>query len=151
MIQALATRGDVVSITPDTTDIMPVGTMNLAAPAGNLSAINAPALWDLGYYGQGVVVANMDTGVDLSHPELSARWRGGSDSWYDPYNQHPTTPTDLNGHGTWTMGVMVAADGSGTTLGVAPQAQWIAVKIFNDSGTATATGNPPGIPVVARP
>src|SRR4030042_6296378 len=113
--------------------------MNLSAPAGNLSAIHAPALWDLGYYGQGVVVANMDTGVDLSHPELGSRWRGGSDSWYDPYNQHPTTPTDISGHGTWTMGVMVAADGSGTTLGVAPQAQWIAVKIFNDSGSATAT------------
>ncbi len=139
VIQELANRADVVNITPDSTDIIPAGTMNLSVPAGNLSAIHAPALWDLGYYGQGVVVANMDTGVDLSHPELGPRWRGGSDSWYDPYNQHPTTPTDLSGHGTWTMGVMVAADGSGTTLGVAPQAQWIAVKIFNDSGSATAT------------
>jgi len=140
VVQELAARVDVLSITPDTIDIVPVGTMNLAAPAGNISAINTPALWDLGYYGQGVVVANMDTGVDLNHPELSARWRGGSDSWYDPYSQHPTTPTDLNGHGTWTMGVMVASDGSGTTLGVAPLAQWIAVKIFNDAGLATATG-----------
>ena len=140
VIQALAARGDVLSITQDSTDIVPVGTMSLAAPAGNISAINAPTLWNMGDYGQGVVVAIMDTGVDLSHPELSARWRGGSDSWYDPYNQHPTTPTDLNGHGTWTMGVMVAADGSGTTIGVAPQAQWVAVKIFNDSGSATATG-----------
>lgn len=140
VVQALAARVDVFSITPDTTDIVPVGTMSLAALEGNISAINAPTLWDMGDYGQGVVVANMDTGVDLNHLELSARWRGGSDSWYDPYNQHPTTPTDLNGHGTWTMGVMVAADGSGTTIGVAPQAQWIAVKIFNDSSSATATG-----------
>jgi subtilisin family serine protease len=139
VIQELAARSDVESITSDTTEIIPVGTVDLAPPAGNLSAINAPALWDLGYSGQGVVVANMDTGVDVSHPELAARWRGGSDSWYDPYNQHPTTPTDISGHGTWTMGVMVAGDGSGTTLGVAPQAQWIAVKIFNDSGSATAT------------
>jgi subtilisin family serine protease len=139
VIQRLASRGDVLSITSDTTDIMPADSITLAAPADNLSAINVPALWNQGYYGQGVVVANMDTGVDLSHPDLSPRWRGGSDSWYDPYNQHPTTPTDLNGHGTWTMGVMVAGDGSGSTLGVAPQAQWIAVKIFNDSGSATAT------------
>jgi subtilisin family serine protease len=139
VIQELATRMDVLSITPDTINIVPVGTQNLAAPASNITAIKAPALWDLGYYGQGVVVANMDTGVDVNHPELASHWRGGSDSWYDPYNQHPITPTDLNGHGTWTMGVMVAGDGSGTTLGVAPQAQWIAVKIFNDSGSATAT------------
>jgi len=138
-IQALATRAEVLSITSDTTDIVPAGSLTLAPPADNLSAIHVSSLWDLGYYGQGVVVANMDTGVDVSHPELSSRWRGGSDSWYDPYNQHPNTPTDLSGHGTWTMGVMVAGDASGVTLGVAPQAQWIAVKIFNDSGSATAT------------
>jgi subtilisin family serine protease len=139
MVQQLAVREEVQSITPDAIDVIPAGTVNLAAASGNIAAINAPALWDLGYYGQGVVVASMDTGVDINHPELAVRWRGGSDSWYDPYNQHPLTPTDLNGHGTWTTGVMVAADASGASLGVAPQAQWIAVKIFNDSGSATAT------------
>ena len=139
MIQELAARDDVLSITPDTTDIVPAGSVDLAAPAGNLSAIHVPELWSLGDYGQNVVVASMDTGVDLAIAELSPRWRGGSNSWYDPYNQHPYTPIDVNGHGTWTMGVMVAADGSGTALGVAPQARWIAVKIFDDSGKATAT------------
>jgi subtilisin family serine protease len=139
MIQQLAAREEVQSITPDAIDVVPAGRVNLAAASGNITAINAPVLWDLGYYGQGVVVASMDTGVDINHPELAARWRGGSASWYDPYNQHPLTPTDLNGHGTWTTGVMVASDASGESLGVAPQAQWIAVKIFNDSGSATAT------------
>lgn len=139
VIQELAARPDVASITPDATDIIPVGSPALAAPAANLSVINAPALWSLGDYGQGVVVANMDTGVDISHPELAAHYRGGGNSWFDPYGQHPTTPTDLNGHGTWTMGVMVGGDASGETLGVASQAQWIAVKIFNDNGLATAT------------
>jgi hypothetical protein len=128
-------RPDVATITPDITDIIPVG----APAADNISAINVPALWNMGDTGQGVVVANMDTGVDVNHPDLSTRWRGGGDSWFDPYYQHPTTPTDNNGHGTWTMGVMVAGDASGTSLGVAPGAQWIAVKIFDDSGTATAT------------
>jgi len=59
-----------------------------SAAEPNLTAINAPALWELGYRGQGIVVANMDTGVDVTHPDLSARWRGGSNSWYDPYGQH---------------------------------------------------------------
>ncbi|MFN8486055.1 MAG: S8 family serine peptidase [Caldilineaceae bacterium] len=106
-----------------------------AAPEPNISLINAPALWNLGFQGQGVVVANLDTGVDLMNPDLAAQWRGGSNSWYDPYNQH-TTPTDLNGHGTWTMGLMVGGSSGGTAIGVAPQAKWIAVKIFNDSGSA---------------
>ncbi len=104
----------------------------------NLNVINAPALWNLGFSGQGVVVASMDTGVDATHPDLASRWRGGTNSWYDPYGQH-ATPADLSGHGTWTTGIMVGGSSGGTAIGVAPQAQWIAVKIFNDKGTATAS------------
>src|SRR3972149_324648 len=81
----------------------------------------------------------MHTGADVSHPDLVTRWRGGSNSWFDPYGQHPMTPTDLSGHGTWTMGVIVAGDAGGTSIGVAPQASWIAVKIFDDQDSSTAT------------
>lgn len=139
VIQELAARPDVLKITPDETDIVPAAPLSYGQPEANIAIANAPALWNLGYYGQGVVVANMDTGVDIGHPDLSARWRGGANSWYDPYGQHPATPTDLSGHGTWTMGVMVGGDSGGTSIGVAPQAQWIAVKMFNDAGSATAT------------
>ena len=104
-----------------------------------LVVINAPALWQLGFQGQGVVVANMDSGVSVSHPDLAAQWRGGTNSWFDPYGEHPTSPSDLTGHGTATMGVMVGRDAGGTNIGVAPLAQWIAVKIFDDQGQATAT------------
>jgi subtilisin family serine protease len=114
-----------------------LSTTTTGAPEPNISVINAPALWSLGFRGQGVVVASMDSGVDATHPDLAARWRGGSNSWYDPYGQHPTVPTDVSGHGTWTMGVMVGRDAGGTSIGVAPDAQWIAVKIFNDSGAST--------------
>jgi subtilisin family serine protease len=139
VIQELAARDDVRMITPDEISVIPE-TMHAAnPPETNLALINAPALWDLGYQGQGIVVANMDSGVDLSHPDLSTRWRGGSNSWFDPYGQHPTTPTDLSGHGTWTMGLMAGGDSGGTSIGVAPQAQWVAVKIFNDAGAATAS------------
>lgn len=122
----------------------------------NISLVNAPDLWNLGYQGQNVVVASFDTGVDYTHPELQSRWRGGSDSWYDPYAQHDT-PFDKSGHGTWTMGVIVGGNAGGTSIGVAPQAQWIAAKIFNDLGKATASSihlayqwalNPGGNPAV---
>ncbi|MGB5299593.1 MAG: Calx-beta domain-containing protein, partial [Thiogranum sp.] len=89
----------------------------------NLDDIRAPDLWALGYIGQGIVVANMDSGVDINHPDLASTWRGGSNSWHDVHGQHPTTPFDAagptTGHGTRSMGLMVAGDASGFALGVA--------------------------------
>ncbi len=135
VIRELAARPDVASVVPDAVPLVPAA--GSAEP--NQAAIGAPSLWNLGQTGQGVVVASLDTGVDVSHPDLAARWRGGGNSWFDPYGQHPTTPTDLSGHGTATMGVMVGGDAGGTSIGTAPGATWIAAKVFNDSGTATAT------------
>ncbi len=138
VIQEMAARSDVLKITADDITIVPTFAQTTVPVEANLALVQAPALWDAGFYGQGIVVANMDSGVDLNHPELSSRWRGGSNSWFDPYGQNPM-PTDFSGHGTWTMGVMVGAANSGSAIGVAPQAQWIAVKIFDNSGGSTAT------------
>lgn len=111
-----------------------------SASAGwNLSALRVPDLWALGQSGNGAVVANMDTGVDADHPDLSARWRGGANSWFDPYNEHPT-PYDFSGHGTQTMGLMVGGSESGMAIGMAPDARWIAAKIYNDAGQGTLSG-----------
>lgn len=109
-----------------------------AAPSGswNLDAVTAPALWAMGLNGGGAVIASLDTGVDAAHPDLAASWRGGSNSWYDPYAQH-ATPYDFSGHGTQTVGLMVGASASGTPIGMAPGARWIAAKVFDDSGTGS--------------
>lgn len=106
------------------------------AAGWNLGAIHAPDVWSLGYTGAGLVVANMDTGVDPNHPDLAGKWRGGSNSWFDPYGQH-AGPYDFSGHGTQTMGLMVGGAASGTAIGVAPDARWIATKIYNDTGVGT--------------
>ncbi|MFZ5998471.1 MAG: S8 family serine peptidase [Nitrospirota bacterium] len=112
-----------------------VSTTMTATPEWNLTAVKAAELWSLGFTGQGVVVASMDTGVDLTHPDLADRWRGGSNSWYDPHGQYPA-PFDNDGHGTATMGIMVGGSAGGTQIGLAPDAKWIAVKIFDDAGNA---------------
>ncbi|MFU8874368.1 S8 family serine peptidase [Micromonospora sp. SL4-19] len=143
VIAELAARPEVREIGPDRTIQAPppaLGSSTAAAPAEpNIEAVNAPALWNLGFTGQGTTVATMDTGVDASHPELAATWRGGSNSWYDPNGEHPTVPTDVNGHGTATMGVIVGGAAGGTSIGVAPGAKWIAVKVFNDRGSTTTS------------
>lgn len=102
----------------------------------NLDAVRAPTVWSRGYSGDGIVVANMDTGVDALHPDLAPRWRGGANSWYDPNGQH-ATPYDAAGHGTQTMALIVGGDAGGTSIGVAPGAQWIAAKLYDDAGYST--------------
>jgi len=104
----------------------------------NLGAVEVPQVWRLGFRGQGVVVANMDTGADVNHPDLESRWRGGANSWWDPF-QRTSVPYDVRGHGTQTMGIMVGGKAGGTAIGVAPKARWIAAKIFNDSGSSTSS------------
>lgn len=107
------------------------------APAEwNIQAVHANDVWAQGITGQGIVVGSMDTGVDAAHADLSSRWRGGANSWFDPYGQH-ATPYDTSGHGTQTTSLIVGGDANGTSIGVAPGAQWIAAKIFNDSDTAS--------------
>jgi len=136
IIAELAARPDVQSITLNAAIPEPPQRAATGTPEPNLTHINAPEMWNAGFTGQGIVVALMDSGVDASHPDLSAQWRGGANSWFDPYGQH-ATPADLSGHGTQVLGVMVGRDNAGTSIGAAPDAQWIAVKIFNDSGNAT--------------
>jgi hypothetical protein len=140
VIAELAARRDVLRITADETIPFLTDESSSTVVEPNISKVNAPALWEQGYRGQGIVVANMDTGVSLEHPDLFAQWRGGTNSWYDPYGENLAGPVDFNGHGTRTMGVMVGRSEGGSAIGVAPDAQWIAVKIFNNSGSATTAG-----------
>jgi PKD repeat protein len=88
----------------------------------------------------------MDSGVDLNHLDLKDRWRGGTNSWFDPNGQHDL-PADISragmnssGHGTGVMGIIVGGSAGGTSIGAAPGAKWIAVKIFNDEGIADFAG-----------
>lgn len=140
-IQELATLPEIASIALDRTIQAPPLFPGGGTPEPNLALVNAPAMWSLGYQGQDVVIASMDTGVDVTHPDLGSQWRGGANSWFDPYGEHPSAPVDFagssSGHGTATMGVMVGGAKGGTAIGMAPAAQWIAVKIFNDRGVGT--------------
>ncbi|WP_030327799.1 S8 family serine peptidase [Micromonospora parva] len=91
------------------------------APEWNIRQIGADRVWSqLGVTGTGIVVGSSDSGVDGSHPALSAGFRGGDDSWYDPWDD-TRSPTDQGGHGTHTVGSAVGRDG----IGVAPDAKWV--------------------------
>jgi subtilisin family serine protease len=140
VVRELLSHPAVLEITLDATLRAPAATYApAAAPAGwNLAAVRAPELWQRGVTGRGVVVAGMDTGVALDHPDLGPTWRGGTNGWLDPF-RGTTAPYDLLGHGTQTLSVAVGGSSGGSTLGVAPDARWIAAKIYDDLGRGSTS------------
>jgi bacillopeptidase F len=108
---------------------------NIEGSEIGLRVINADKLWKMGITGEGRLVMNIDTGVEGSHPALSSRWRGNfvpsNQAWFDPEG-NTTFPTDCDDHGSHTMGIMTGRAGT-DTIGVAPDAQWIAAKTICSS------------------
>ena len=78
--------------------------------------------------GNGVKVAIIDTGIDISHPDLNVQ--GGISCV-----SHTTSWDDDNGHGTHVAGIIAALDNTTGVIGVAPEAGLYAVKALNGSGT----------------
>lgn len=111
----------------------------------NLDKIGVPAVWNLGLDGTGIVVANIDTGVQWDHPALKTKYRGYNPqdpnnpnnecNWYDATSTHSLVPVTYHAHGTHTMGTMVGSETNGTNkIGVAPGAKWIAVAALTADG-----------------
>jgi hypothetical protein len=101
-----------------------------------------------GIQGDGMVVANIDTGVQWNHPALDQAFKCGTNPadpacWADPSNICGGSACDNNGHGTHTMGTMVADDDQSLTYiaGMAPNAQWIACKGCESSSCSTTALN----------
>ncbi len=120
-------------------------TSNLQTVEWNIARVRADQVWsDFDIAGAGVVVANMDTGVDWTHPALQSKYRGSDGAhnydWYDATGTYPYVPADGDGHGTHTMGTIVGSDpNSDYHIGMAPDAQWIAVKVLDDDGVGYDT------------
>ncbi len=112
---------------------------NLQSVEWGIAQIRADEVWSsLHISGTGTVVAGVDTGVDWLHPALQANYRGYNPhgpsnhaySWHDATDLGAVYPVDDNGHGTHTMGTTAGQGG----IGVAPGAQWIAVKTLSNGG-----------------
>ena len=107
-----------------------------------LVAINAPAMWSLGYTGRGRLAYNYDTGVWPSHPAFSNRFIGErfpmQQSWIGYFNSFPNG--SIQNHGTHTLGTIAGlVESTNDTIGVAFGSYWIA----NDFVTSTVQALPP--------
>ncbi|HET8683421.1 MAG TPA: carboxypeptidase regulatory-like domain-containing protein [Micromonosporaceae bacterium] len=156
LVEALAARRDVASIEPVRSYplLLPVAAADgpgTAAVEWGLTNIEAPRVWsELSVRGEGIVVANIDTGVQYNHAALVRQYRGnlGNGSfnhnynWFDPAKvcgNPSTVPCDNNNHGTHTMGTMVGDDGGTNQIGVAPGARWIAAKGCESSSCSSTS------------
>ena len=108
--------------------------------AENVTMVNAHFVWELGYTGEDVLVALIDTGVNLNHADLQGRlWDGGPEypnHGYDFYS-HDNDPSDTHGHGTHVAGTIVGTGVSGTQTGIAPDAKIMVLKVFHGEDNLT--------------
>lgn len=100
-------------------------------PLWNVAATGAPSAWASGVDGDGVVVASLDSGVDVTHDVLASQWRERQ-GWFDA-TRTCIKPCDRSGHGTHTTATMVGGGPGMPGTGVAPGAQFIVARVCHGS------------------
>ena len=112
--------------------------------AQSVPLVNGDSARTLGYTGKGVTVAVVDTGADLTHPDLRDAIKaeacfcpnccpdGGSSQF------GPGAGLDENGHGTNVAGI-VASRGVVSSKGVAPEADLVIVRVMDRNGSFNTT------------
>ena len=147
-ILSLADRSDVMVIgfdkernwLPDGEEAQPANpTREITS---NVTQVNADQVWSLGYTGQGVVVAVIDTGVNYNHLDLADHlWDGGPELPYHGYDvfNNDNDPMDDHGHGTHCAGTVCGDGTAGSQTGMAPDATLMIVKCLGADGTGSST------------
>lgn len=99
--------------------------MAQSTPYG-IANVNAPTFWTTGR-GDGCITSNLDTGIDMAHPDLPVASQ--TVSFVPGQNVD-----DAHGHGTHTAGTIAAIDNTIGVIGVAPDVTLIAGKVLSDDG-----------------
>jgi subtilisin family serine protease len=95
-----------------------------------IDRVDAELLWGASTTGSGINVAVVDTGIELSHPDLASNIKGGYNA-ISPLR----SPNDDNGHGTHVAGIIGALDNTIGVIGVAPTVNLYAVKVLSRTGS----------------
>ena len=119
------------------TDLVPLnGTDTLSGLQWDMAQIHAPEAQAINPGSGSVVVGDIDTGLDFTHPDLAANVDFGRsvDCTSGAPNTSPAAWMDDNGHGTHTAGTIAAAANGIGIVGVAPGVKIAGIKAGNAAG-----------------
>lgn len=114
-----------------------------AAPEWGVSKIKAPTVWQIGFQGQGVLVAVLDDGCNYNHSDLANHLWDGSSFFYNGqqliYHGWDAVDNDNNpiggNHGTLVTGIVVGDGTTGKATGVAPGTTVMIIRNATDAAT----------------
>ncbi len=95
--------------------------------------------------GEGQVIAVIDTGVDVNHPDLKANIYGGKNCT----TNNPSAYADENGHGTHVAGTIAAINNMVGVVGVAPKARIVSIRVLDKFGSGSWSSVICGLDAVA--
>jgi subtilisin family serine protease len=121
--------------------------LSLAAPNDpyydlqwGLARVKAATAWQVSQ-GSGAIVAVIDTGIDLGHPDLRGRLLPGHD-----FVDGDNVAQDGNGHGTLVAGIVAADSKNGIGVAsVAPKASLLPIRVLDAQGTGNSNDVADGI------
>jgi major intracellular serine protease len=94
-----------------------------------LDKFNIQSLWPKSQ-GENVIVAVIDTGCDLSHPDLKENLLSGKN-----FVDSSKPPQDDNGHGSHVSSTIAAINNGIGMVGLAPKTKILPVKALDDQGS----------------
>lgn len=97
-----------------------------------LDAIHAPEAWELGFTGKGASVFVLDSGIDPYHHDLAPNVNTSLCKSFVEGETWSLDPATTFNHGTHVAGTIAAADTDYALIGVAPEAQIVAVKVISE-------------------
>jgi subtilisin family serine protease len=112
-------------------------------------AIHAPEAWDAGYQGAGARVAILDGGIWNSHVDIAPNLDVAHSASFVPGKAY-NTDVGTFWHATHVAGIVAASVNNIGTVGIAPKATLIGVKVL-DSGSGAFSWIIEGIYYAARP
>ena len=98
--------------------------------------VRAQQAWNDGVTGQGVRVAVLDGGFDLDHPDLAPNINLALSADFTGEGLEYGLPNTFS-HWTHVAGTIAAADNGFGTIGVAPNAELVLVKVLGDGGSGS--------------
>jgi subtilisin family serine protease len=101
----------------------------------DMTQIHAPEAQAINPGSQTVLVGDIDTGLDFTHPDIAPNYDAANSADCESGSPQPLLPgNDAAGHGTHTAGTIAAAANGIGIVGVAPNVRIAGIKSSNDDG-----------------